>query len=566
MNGKTDKETKVIPYSGRIVGTIVEALDIKDEVLTSRTARRYYSGKTVSTYSLKQIYTVLGENLVELGITPAPAMFEKHGVSMPVIVTASISRLARKWDQLCARIQSRSARIGDYSQAAKGFCRLIVIDLALRIVSWLRLDKSECPEPTTPIWAEENGAGKMLREFLSETGITREQLAARVGVTRVSIDNWFDGKIRPVPENIEFMVEEFANLIPGTNKNELRQQLQRQFTLAYLVNILAETIGRKAVVELATALYRFIYLISEDIRTMTRPPIEEVAGMEYDNLRLGTDDPGSHTLLRNLSVMENNPEWQRDILASITGWDLRFEEIANFSGLLSDAAGLAQELPREVMEQDIKEGIAEEIQRLRGVSILKPEDYERVISGDLSYMVERFKDGIDDRRLIVKRHPLSAQAHSQLGSFLGMVGRWLRNREMIDEGINECKISAALCEGWDMPLVEVGIILINAGHYDEALVEFENAANKLPELTPHLAMNRGYTLMQLKRYKQALADFEFVIAKKPDYSYALDYAAYCSFMLGNQVKGIKYAKEARKYGVMQSYNEWRNGVYKKQKL
>ena len=57
-----------------------------------------------------------------------------------------------------------------------------------------------------------------------------------------------------------------------------------------------------------------------------------------------------------------------------------------------------------------------------------------------------------------------------LGSFLGMVGKQLSNREMINEGKNECKIAAALCEGWDTPLVEPGIILMNTGYYDEALV------------------------------------------------------------------------------------------------
>jgi len=77
-------------------------------------------------------------------------------------------------------------------------------------------------------------------------------------------------------------------------------------------------------------------------------------------------------------------------------------------------------------------------------------------------IIERFNDGIDDRRLIVKRHPLSPQAHMVLGSFLGMVGKHLSNREMINEGINECKIAAALCEGWDTPLGE---------HTEEILVD-----------------------------------------------------------------------------------------------
>lgn len=83
-------------------------------------------------------------------------------------------------------------------------------------------------------------------------------------------------------------------------------------------------------------------------------------------------------------------------------------------------------------------------------------------------------------------------------------------------------------------------------------------------MTPHLAVNRGYVLMQTKRYEQALNDFEFVIRIKPNYAPTLDYAAHCAFMIEDQVRGIKYAKEARKYGEPHTYHDWRMGAYKKQ--
>jgi tetratricopeptide (TPR) repeat protein len=358
------------------------------------------------------------------------------------------------------------------------------------------------------------------------------------------------------------MAETFSKLIPDANKYILQVQFQRQFTLAYLADILAKNIGREAVIELASALYRFIWLISEDIKTMNRPPIEKVAGLEFEILRHGTDEPHSHTLLRNLALLEMDPKWKKDILASTTGWGLRFEEIAGYNSLPGASAGLAQELPEKARKEGFKDGTEEDLTRLREASLLQAQDYMRITSGDLRMLIERLDGGINDRRLIVKRHPLSPQAHMELGSFLGMVGKHLRNREMINEGINECKIAAALCKNWDTPLVEPGIILINAGYYDEALVELETAATKLPMITPHLAVNRGYVLMQAKRYEQALSDFEFVIKTRPNYAPALDYAAHCAFMIGDQVRGMKYAKEARKYGKPHTYNDWRKGAYK----
>lgn len=562
MNKTSKSESNAIPYSGQIIGAIVDALDIKDEILTDKTAKRYYSGITISEYSLRQIYVTLGQRLIDLGIIPIPPLFEQNDVSMANITTASLARVAKKWDTLCARIQSRSGSIRDHRQAIEGYCRLLVIDLALRVVAWLRLAKQPSSEPKIPQWAEENGAGKMLRALLSQADISRDQFVAWAEVSHISIDNWFDGKIRPTPGHIKIMAYAFSKLIPNTNKHILQVQFQRQFTLAYLADILAKNIGREAVLELATALHRFIWLISEDIETMKRPPIEEVAGSEFEMLRHGSDEPYSHTLLRNLALVEKDFTWRKEILASTTGWDLRFEEIVGHSSLPGASAGLAQELPEEARKEAIRDGTEDDLNKLREASLLQDKDYARIASGDLRMLIEQLNGGINDRRMIVRRHPLSPQAHSELGSFLGMVGKHLRNRDMIKEGIDECKIAATLCKDWDTPLVEPGIILINVGRYDEALVELEAAAKRLPAITSHLAMNRGYALMQTKKYGQALTDFEFVIRIKPNYAFALDFAAHCAFMIEDQEKGMKYAKEARKYGEPRTYIDWRKGIYK----
>jgi len=57
MNEDSKNESKTILYSGQIIGAFVEALDIKDEVLTDKTAKRYYSGIIVSEYSLRFEYS-----------------------------------------------------------------------------------------------------------------------------------------------------------------------------------------------------------------------------------------------------------------------------------------------------------------------------------------------------------------------------------------------------------------------------------------------------------------------------------------------------------------------------
>ncbi len=227
-------KTVGLPYSCQIIGAVVEALGIEDEILTNKTAKRYYSGRAVDKYNLERIYVTLGRKLEELNIFPPPQMFKKHDVSMANITAVSLVRLGKKWDNLRATIQSRSAEITDYSQAIKGFCRLFVVDLALRIVAWHRLANYSPPKPGTPLWAEENGTGKTLRALLSQSGRTRDEFTAWTEVSHTSIDNWFDGKMRPTMNHINDLVSAFSKLIPGSNEYILQLQFEKQFTLAYL--------------------------------------------------------------------------------------------------------------------------------------------------------------------------------------------------------------------------------------------------------------------------------------------------------------------------------------------
>jgi tetratricopeptide (TPR) repeat protein len=557
LDNRSNSGAIILPYSGQIIGTIVDALDIEDGVLVSRTAKRYYSGSLPCEYSQKEIFKAFGKAMVDKGILPVPPGFKKYNISMPDITANAAWRFARKWDILSSTIQSRSAPLQNPGRAVEGFCRLVAVDLSLRIFALLRLVYIPVQEPHVPMWAMENGAGKLLREFLDRTGISRDQFAARVEVSPTSIDNWLDGKTRPTPSHIKELSGELAKLNLGKNAELLQLELTRQFTFAYLADILARQIGRDTVVELGTALNRFVWLITDDVRQQNRRPIEEAAGLEYNSLRYGTDEPFSHTLLRNLALIETDKEWKRDILAATMDWSLRFQEIMAESSWPRSSAGLAEDI------EDTPE-VEEDLRKLNESSKLQARDYLRISQGDLGMLVETLNGGISDCRIIVKHHPLSPKAHFTLGSQLGMVGKWLNNRRLVAEGISECKIAAALREGWDAPLVEIGIILGNIGEYEKALVELDTAVMRLKKKTPHLAFCRGYNLMELGRNDDALKEFKAVIDTNPQYALALNYAAQCAFSVGDSEQGRKYAKEAFNLGEFETYNAWRKGKYKKQ--
>lgn len=276
---KPRKTRQDLPTSGQILGEIIIALNIRDEALTNRTAKRYFSGKIVSEYSMEAIYMALGNALVRDGIVPVPPLFSQNGADFAPVLAATCARMCIKWDSLRSTIQNRSALILELEHAVEQFMRLVAIDLALRLFALLRLCEIEPPCPQTPQWAMKNGFGLKLRQLIAECGLTRQQFAARLGMSETSVDNWLDGNVLPTEENVAKIARVISDFDEDYVESNLYAELRRDYSLSYLSNILATLIGREAVIEISTALYRFTHMITEDVHQMDRPPLEEAASM-----------------------------------------------------------------------------------------------------------------------------------------------------------------------------------------------------------------------------------------------------------------------------------------------
>lgn len=554
MNNTTENVRPLLTvYSGQIIGAVVKALDIDHEVLNSRTARRFFDGQPVNEHNFTQIFLALGEALVQRGIVPEPPLFRQYDKSTSKIIAAAIARVAYRWDTLVGTMQSHSVRTDDPGPAAVGFLRILTVELALRVFALLRLAELEPDLPETPLWAQENGAGQLLRAMAGQAHLTRGQLAERLEVSETTVDNWLDGIHRPTPEHIADIAAALADRIDGAAAPQLEQHIRRQFTFAQLADLLVPLIGRDQVLELSTTLFRFIRLINQDVSEMNRPPVTEACGGEYDALRYGTAHPSTHTLLRNLAMLELDAGWKNDILAATVPWEVSFQAVGMTNAGTRDATGLSQDI-KEAAPDVTYEGEFEISARIATES--NSIDYDRFSRGDITLLFQQCENGIAIRRALARDFPANPNAHFQLGSFLGMVGKHFRDRALIDEGVDECRIASGLLPNWDNPRVEIGIILANYGAYDEALAELELAAQLLPEPTPHLQYATGYALMMLSRHDAALAQLEAVITARPDYALAHLDAATCAFALGNTQQGMKYAKTARRLGEPAAYNAW----------
>ena len=562
MYNATENLTPALPvYSGQAIGAVVKALDLDHGVLKERTARRFFAGAPVSEHSSCQIFLALGEVLVEREIIPEPPLFRQYDAPTPSIIAAAIERAAQRWDSLAATMQSRSGRTEQPGQSAVEFLRIVVVDLAVRVFALMRLAGLEPGKDEVPLWAQENGGGKMLRALTQQAGFSRERLAAHLGVSDNAMDNWLDGNNYPTPQHIDAIANALASQISDSNALDMSQRIHRQFAFARMADLIAMLIGREQVIELSSALARLVRKMTDDVNAMARPPIEEAAGAEYDALRFGTAHPSTHTLLRNLALVESDPVWQEVILAATVPWEVSFQMIGARNAGSHSAAGLSQNVTdigydgMEAAEPAIAARLLAESRNL---------DYGRIGIDGLTSIFQMMASGIECRRAVVRDFPYSPNAYFQLGSYLGIAGKHTGRRDLIDEGITECKIAFGLLPDWDAPAIEPGIILANIEAYEEALGELRQAAERLPAATPHLQFATGYVLMMLERHQEALAQFESVIKARSDYALALLYAARCAFSLGDTRRGIRYAKAARRYGEPDEYNAWRKRIAKSQ--
>ena len=546
-------------YSGDILRAVVQALDIEDAVLRSRTARRFFAGESVDEYNRYLIFESLGRVLIDYGMVPETVDALPDGVSLAMAVGMGVGLVGERWDHLMATIHSRGTAAVDVSAVGQRFLRLVAVDLSLRVFALHRLTGFPLPDAEPPLWVQENGGGRILRHHLARAGLTRDQLARRIGASYSSVDNWLDGKTRPNRRYIGALAGELATLETGLVAEKLERELRRQFTLARLANLLAALIGREPVVEMTTTVARFARMLSDSLDF----PLSNAEHPKHVELRLlifGCLEDSAPVLLWWLGKLETDPEWKRDILAASEPWEFHFEHAAAVHSKRS-AAGLSQDMS-DLVDNDA--GLDPEISAAIRQELLveaKARESIPLNAGGPRLVLDLLQDSIDRRRRLVHRFPHSPEAHYQLGSFLGMAGKNLGARELVDEGIVECKIAAGLLPNWDGPAVECGIMLANINEYGAALRELEQARLTLAEATPHLRFVTGYVLTMLEQYTDALEHLDAVIEARPDFASAHRYAARCAFELGDKTKGRRHAKAARQLGEFTEYMAWRDGAY-----
>ena len=571
------------PHSSQILGAVVNDLDVGEGVLADKTAKRMFAGRSVSEYSRKERLVALAQALVDLRIVPdvddrlRKGKF-RDGLTTADIVADVIGVTCNVWDWLMEGVQSKSVEVTDFVGAGRRYLRLVTVDVALCMVVLAKLAQMELPEPHVPVWAQPNGSGEVLRGFQRELGLTRDQLAARLEVPSTTLDNWLDGKVVPGRDHLPTLVRELSRA-RRVGVDDLEQDLLRQFALARLAARVAAVVGWEDVGEDVRAAFQMAKLMQDSdglsseidmvvdfangIRQPGEPPasselVEEMVSLLL--LMVGPFTVFSGRMLRLLSGRPELKEWSDDLRAAALSPEMQLRYIAAGHSGGRAAAGLAEDYFDVVVEPS-----AEDLQARDAIRQVLG-DQERgslfdSMEGGLTGVVSTVDRSILVRRGLTRRFPENPDVHYQLGSMLGRVGARLGDAGLVDEGIMECKVAAGLAPRWDAPAVESAIILTCSADWDGALRELEWAESSLPAVTPHLRNVRGYVLMNLERFDEALAEFLSVVGTRPDFGSAWKYAAHCAFSLGNKTVGLQYAKKARALGAPAAYDAWDSGAY-----
>ena len=566
------------PLSGPIIGAIVKSLRIQSDFLAKRTTRRYFKGQRIKEAERDAIFLEIGKVLVGHGLVPSSPFLAQEELPPEKVIAIAVAWYSSAWDRLMGHMRTSSAPVDRTDLAAASYLRLVTIDLALRVSAVLWLAELPTPDEGTPLWTKEKGGAENLRQILrkcGKSGPTRDELAERLDVSYNTVDNWLDNHTRPSEAHIEKLAEELACFVELDNEN-LKRQMHLHYVLNDLCDLLAESVGREIVIDLATALVRFTSRNLEGLREYSKLSPRDGAKGQLLILITGARNMSAEHLLRALWRRERDPVWKAELMAASKPWDLRLTQIAQHLGGLDQVTQALQEklgIPEEQANSLLDEVLKKVPSDLTSPHAIDPTELEGKtlirISGDeefsarnriIQYAQAKSEGDLETALIHIRRavelQPKNAEYHFHLGALLGMVGE-------VDEGIEECWIAAGLDDDWELPGVEVGIILLNAGRNLEALEHLEDlAASRQESASSHLTFNLGAARYRTGDPGAALSALEKVIEEEPDHALALDMAAHSAFLVGDQQKGRRLAKLADQHGQSTTYREWQQGKYR----
>lgn len=563
----------ILPRSGVVLGALVDDLRLSLAAELKKTAREYFSGRRpiIKDDTHQKIITSIARSLVEQGFIPP---FRDSSEQMPTValMSCAITAAAVQWDDVVGRIQSETLDAVAPDVAALACMRLVVVDLSVRAAATLRLAAGRPPtckcdlclfgNLIEPRWPHKNGQQMMIRAIISETGAASlEEFAHLLGYSDGAVDGWLRSELpsRPEPAGIEALATAMAKL-PNEmdSKEEWQLGLTWRFALSAVADRLAAVIGQPRVIALGSFLERCFAVLVEVLRRDPTSPAKFRHRME-DLLVRGTRGGLAAPLLDILADAEIDPECRHAIKAASTDWMPVILAALGKSAARARAAevlvhedkisGVGADLILELVNQPkVREMLTHHASHSAKADALVFLASEARACGDLRGSAAYLRGA-------VTLDPSRPELHQDLGGTLGKLGAF-------DEALVECRRALELRPGWHSPLVQIGIILLDAGRDAEALHHLEDIVEHVP-WTATLGHSLGLAQMRAHRFVDAIASFERVLANSPNHGLALDSAAHCYLMLRDWTRGRELAKRAHALARDETWIALERGDYRR---
>lgn len=544
------------PSSGEILGTLIHAFELELPGVAGKTAQRYFNGEYVSGQRIskqrkKEIWLAIGKAVHEANLLPQMSVAGEIELTADRTVTLLIASIADRWDSLIGTIGERTAPVERPDLASAGYLRLSVVDVALRLVAVVRLSEIEIPAEEIPLWAQENAGRLIIRRLLemSEESLSRELISSSLGVRDNTVDAWFDDGARPSKDNIEKLAKLFESLCDW-DRSTIASWLDRQYSFSDLADRLAQVVGRAEVRDCAKALNRFVYRSSEGLDSHSKLTGRDADIAQFVLMTGGIASPGGPSLIGGLYKQEEDPLWRAVLNDSTQSWIDYLIKIQRASGGFEEAAELALRehgIPKTFTEKHIakivrsslsdysNEQVEGTVVRITGDSRFKARN--RSIQAEAARGIGDLEESTKQWRYAISHDPNNAEHHFQLACDLGALGQ-------TDDSIAESYLAAELNPGWNLPLAEIGVVLLNSGRDQEAVTHLERSVDQVVNPSAQYFSVLGIARMRVGEYRRAIDPLIQAIERRPRHIGAIEALSRCYYEVDDKKNGLRYAKKA----------------------
>jgi len=572
------------PTSGVLLGAVVKCFDLSDPRVggeraakhlgsapsLGRRAREYFRGAWVAEEKRLEIcrWTVLA--ILEAGLLRGLVLpADVDGSAPPKLedfLTSLLDRWLAEWDFVYHRGSSGWPHLPRH---LSGFVlgRQVVIDLALRAAALIQL-MGGCPPESVIPYAGDDRPGRVLVHALMERSgrrLTREGLAAAIGVEKSTVDAWMDENTVPREENIRRLAEVFAGV--GNNAEVLLAWLRVQYGLIGLRNRLDQEVGHVWARDLFAALACFVQW-TLGMHEQSKLDRRVFLLGQLSTLKMGRADASTHWVLNTWLKIEDDKFWTEDILAAQKHGAARriqdcFEVIGDWPRITAewDAGPQTRLLPAEERRQ--RQVVASLVwmspcafaddlypEALKGGPAEEVEWWTHLAKGHMA--CGEYAQAVPLWRKAVNAEPENADHRCHYG-----ISLWHATPACdFDEALVQLRRACELRPDWDYPVAEIGRIYLHRGWTDHALQHFEQASRALIESSQDCSFTLGIALVRLGRFHDAKAAADRACGMDPTHADAWDMAAECAFQLGDKIEGARCARKALRLGLRRSYDRW----------